>query len=130
MLAVLQEMRRSRFGFGVVVDEHGGVEGIATTKDVISELVGSLQDEYDPTVPSIIPAGVGRWVVDGRTDVDELESEIDRQLPRGDYSTVAGLFMDEAGRIPEEGDQLDVDGVALTVLLMDRRRIARLRVEV
>ncbi|NNC93046.1 MAG: HlyC/CorC family transporter [Acidimicrobiia bacterium] len=130
VLAVLQEMRRSRFGFGVVVDEHGGVEGIATTKDVISELVGSLQDEYDPTVPSIIPAGPQRWVVDGRTDVDELESEIERELPRGDYSTVAGLFMDEAGRIPEEGDRLDVDDVILTVLLMDRRRIARLRVEI
>jgi putative hemolysin len=130
VLAVLQEMRRSRFGFGVVVDEHGGVEGIATTKDVISELVGSLQDEYDPTVPSIIPAGPQRWVVDGRTDVDELEHEIDRDLPRGDYSTVAGLFMDEAGRIPEEGDRIDVEGVTLTVLLMDRRRIARMRVEV
>lgn len=130
VLAVLQEMRRSRFGFGVVVDEHGGVEGIATTKDVISELVGSLQDEYDPTVPSIIPAGPSRWLVDGGTDVDDLEAEIGRELPRGDYSTVAGLFMDEAGRIPEEGDRIDIDGVSMTVLLMDRRRIARLRVEI
>lgn len=130
VLAVLQEMRRSRFGFGIVVDEHGGVEGIATTKDVISELVGSLQDEYDPTAPSIVPAGAERWVVDGRTDVDELESEIGRELPRGDYSTVAGLFMDEAGRIPDEGDRIDVAGVAMTVLLMDRRRIARVRVDV
>jgi putative hemolysin len=130
VLAVLQEMRHSRFGFGVVVDEHGGVEGIATTKDVISELVGALRDEYDPTVPSIIPAGPRRWVVDGRTDVDQLETEIDRELPRGDYSTVAGLFMNEDGRIPEEGDRIEVGGVTLTVLLMDRRRIARLRVEI
>ncbi len=130
VLAVLQEMRRSRFGFGVVVDEHGGVEGIATTKDVISELVGSLQDEYDPTVPAIVPAGPDRWVVDGSTDVDELETEVGRELPRGDYSTVAGLFMDEAGRIPDEGDRIDIDGVAMTVLMMDRRRIARLRVEI
>lgn len=129
VLAVLQEMRHSRFGFGVVVDEHGGVEGIATTKDVISELVGSLRDEYDPTVPAIIPAGSGRWVVDGRTDVDELEAEVGTELPRGDYSTVAGLFMDLAGRIPDEGDRVHVDGITLTVLLMDRRRIARLRVE-
>ena len=130
VLAVLQEMRRSRFGFGVVVDEHGGVEGIATTKDVISELVGSLQDEYDPTVPSIIPTGPGRWVVDGSTDVDELETEVNAELPRGDYSTVAGLFMDLSGRIPDEGDHVEIEGVTLTVLLMDRRRIARLRVEI
>lgn len=129
VLAVLQEMRRSRFGFGVVVDEHGGVEGVVTTKDVISELVGSLRDEYDPTVPSIVPIGAGQWTVDGRTDVDELEDEIDRQLPRGDYSTVAGLFMDVSGRIPDEGDHVEVDGVVLTVVAMDRRRIASLTVE-
>ncbi|MBT8203147.1 MAG: HlyC/CorC family transporter [Acidimicrobiia bacterium] len=129
VLAVLQEMRLSRFGFGVVVDEHGGVEGIVTTKDVISELVGSLQDEYDPTVPSIVPAGPDRWIVDGRTDIDQLESELGRELPRGDYSTVAGLFMDLAGRIPSEGDQVTIDDILLTALLMDRRRIARLRVE-
>jgi len=130
VLAVLQEMRRSRFGFGIVVDEHGGVEGVVTTKDVISELVGSLQDEYDPTVPSIVPAGAGRWTVDGRMDVDELESEIDNELPRGDYSTVAGLFMDLSGRIPDEGDRVEVNGVGLTVVTMDRRRIARLNIEV
>lgn len=130
VLAVLQEMRRSRFGFGVVVDEHGGVEGVVTTKDVISELVGSLRDEYDPTSPAVVPAGPGRWIVDGRIDVDELETEIGRELPRGDYSTVAGLFMDAAGHIPDEGDQVVVEGVVLTALLMDRRRIARLRVEV
>ena len=130
VLGVLQEMRRNRFGFGVVVDEHGGVEGVITTKDVISELVGSLRDEYDPTVPSIVPTGAGRWTVDGGMDVDELENEIARQLPRGDYSTVAGLFMHVSGRIPDEGDRVDVDGVILTVTSMDRRRIARLNVEV
>ncbi|MGI9647155.1 MAG: hemolysin family protein [Acidimicrobiia bacterium] len=130
VLAVLQEMRRNRFGFGVVVDEHGGVEGVVTTKDVISELVGSLRDEYDPTVPSIVPDGPGRWTVDGRMDVDELEHEIERQLPRGDYSTVAGLFMDLSGRIPDEGDRVRVDDVTMTVMAMDRRRIARLSVDV
>jgi CBS domain containing-hemolysin-like protein len=129
VLAVLQEMRRRRFGFGVVVDEHGGVEGIVTTKDVISELVGSLRDEYDPTTPAIVPAGPDRWIVDGRTDVDELEAELGRDLPRGDYSTVAGLFMDAAGKIPTEGDRVVVDEVVLTALMMDGRRIARLRVE-
>lgn len=130
VLDVLQEMRRSRFGFGVVVDEHGGVEGVITTKDVISELVGSLRDEYDPSVPTIVPDGAGRWIVDGRTDVDELETEVGRELPRGDYSTVAGLFMDVAGRIPDEGDRVMVDDIVFTAVAMDRRRIAHLRVEV
>lgn len=129
VLDVLQEMRRSRFGFGVVVDEHGGVEGVVTTKDVIAELVGELQDEYDPSMPMLTPAGPDRWIIDGRVDVDELEAVLEMELPRGDYSTVAGLFMDEAGRIPEEGDAIVLDGISMTVLMMDRRRIARLRVE-
>ena len=76
-----------------------------------------------------MPAGSDRWIVDGRLDVDELEDTLELDLPRGDYSTVAGLFMDEAGRIPDEGDAIEVEGITLTVLLMDRRRIARLRVE-
>ncbi len=129
VLDVLQEMRKSRFGFGVVVDEHGGVEGVVTTKDVIAELVGELQDEYDPSTPRLTPAGPGRWIVDGRVDVDELEAVLEIELPQGDFSTVAGLFMDEAGRIPDEGDAIDVEGVGMTVLMMDRRRIARIRVE-
>jgi CBS domain containing-hemolysin-like protein len=129
VLDVLQEMRRSRFGFGVVVDEHGGVEGVVTTKDVIAELVGELQDEYDPSIPMLTPAGPDRWIIDGRVDVDELEAVLEMELPQGDYSTVAGLFMDEAGRIPEEGDAIVLDGISMTVLMMDRRRIARLRVE-
>jgi CBS domain containing-hemolysin-like protein len=129
VLDVLQEMRTSRFGFGVVVDEHGGIEGIVTTKDVIAELVGELQDEYDPSVPSIVPAGRGRWIVDGRLDVDELEGALETELPRGDYRTIAGLYMDEAGRIPAEGDSIRIDGLTFTVLIMERRRIARLRIE-
>lgn len=129
VLDVLQEMRKSRFGFGIVVDEHGGVEGVVTTKDVIAELVGELQDEYDPSIPMLTPAGPDRWIVDGRVDVDELEAVLEMELPTGDYSTIAGLFMDAAGRIPDEGDAIQIDGVDMTVLMMDRRRIARLRVE-
>lgn len=129
VLAVLQDMRTSRFGFGIVVDEHGGIEGIVTIKDVIAELVGELQDEYDPSAPRIIPAGHGRWIVDGRVDVDDLEDVLEADLPRGDYSTVAGMFMNEAGHIPSEGDSIVIEGIKLTVILMERRRIARLRVE-
>ncbi len=129
VLDVLQEMRKSRFGFGVVVDEYGGVEGVVTTKDVIAELVGELQDEYDPSIPMLTPAGPDRWIVDGRVDVDELEAVLEMELPSGDYSTIAGLFMNAAGRIPDEGDAIQIDGVDMTVLMMDRRRIARLRVE-
>jgi CBS domain containing-hemolysin-like protein len=123
-------MRSRRIGFGVVVDEHGGVEGIFTPKDLVAELVGELQDEYDPNVPSVLPAGPGRWLADGRVSVEDLEDEIHVSLPRGDYSTAAGLVLAVAGRIPDEGDEFRVDGITLTVVRMERRRVGRIRIDV
>ena len=129
ILEVLQEMKLNRLGFVVVVDEHGGIEGIVTPKDIIGEVMGELADEYDPGAPSIVAAGPGRWLIDGRAGIDELEEAIGRQLPRGAYGTAGGLVLDLAGRIPEEGDWVENEGVRLTVVRMDRKRIARIRVE-
>jgi putative hemolysin len=129
LLDVLQEMRRRRFAFAVVVDEHGGIEGVLTAKDLIAELVGELQDEYDPGTPSIVPTGPSTWVADGRLPVEEFAAGTGADVPEGEYSTVGGLYLSLAGKIPEEGESIEVDGVVMTVLTMDRRRIDRLNVE-
>ena len=113
----------------LVLDEHGGVDGIVTVKDLIAELVGEIQDEYDPREPSIFRLADRMWIVEGRVPVEELEEELGTGLPEGPYASVAGLYLTAAGRIPEVGDSLDVDGVTFTVLRMDRRRIDRMRVE-
>jgi putative hemolysin len=128
ILATLTDMRQRRYAIACVVDEHGGVEGIVTAKDLLAELVGELQDEYDPGVPSIVRVGSRSWIADGRVPVEDLADEIDRPFPEGPYTTVAGLFMALAGRVPDEGDTIDVDGVALTVLQMDRNRVDRVDV--
>ncbi|MFQ5968305.1 MAG: hemolysin family protein [Acidimicrobiia bacterium] len=130
ILKLLQDMRTRRFGFGIVVDEHGGVEGIVTIKDLMSELVGDIQDEYDPGVPTSIAAGDGTWIADGRLPVDELAEQVGVAFPEGPYSTVGGMFLAAAGHIPEEGQTVELDGVAITVLRMEGRRIDRVRVEV
>lgn len=130
VLRLLHQMRTRRLGFAVIVDEHGGVEGILTIKDLMSELVGDIQDEYDPTIPTTVAAADGTWIADGRVPVDEIEDTIGRQLPEGPYSTIGGLFLAVAGSIPAEGDQIMVgETLELTVLRMDRHRIDRLRVE-
>ncbi|MFQ5948453.1 MAG: hemolysin family protein [Acidimicrobiia bacterium] len=129
VLALLQEMRSRRAAFAVVLDEHGGVEGVVTIKDLVSELVGELQDEYDPGSPAVVPIGSGRWISDGRVPVEDLAAAITRELPAGPYATVGGLFLDLAGRIPQEGDTVVANGVRLTVIEMDRQRIDRVRVE-
>lgn len=128
ILSTLTDMRQRRYAIACVVDEHGGVEGIVTAKDLLAELVGELQDEYDPGVPSIVRIGQRNWVADGRVTVEDLADEIDRSIPEGPYTTVAGLFMAVAGEVPDEGDSVSVDGVELTVLQMDRNRVDRVDV--
>lgn len=128
LLDVLRDFRDRRIGFAAVIDEHGGFEGLVTAKDLVGELVGGLRDEYDPGVPSIVRLAPDRWTVDGRIGVEELEDELDTDLPEGPYATVAGLFLAEHGRIPEEGALEEVAGLELVVDRMERNRIARLRI--
>jgi putative hemolysin len=127
VLDLLLEMQAARFTFALVTDEHGGVEGLLTTKDLIKELVGELQDEYDPDEPSILELPNGEWDVDGRVTVEDLAAELGAALPSGEYSTAAGLVLDLAGRIPEAGDRVELDGYLIEVTRMDRNRVDRIR---
>ena len=129
VLQVLQDMQSRRFTMALVLDEHGGVEGIITIKDLVSELVGELQDEYDPGVPSIVPIGAGRWMADGRLPIDDFCDAMGHEFPEGPYSTLGGMFLSIAGHIPSDGHQLTIDDYRLVVMRMDRNRIDRIRVE-
>lgn len=126
VLDVLGEMRQRRHAFGVVVDEHGGVEGVFTVKDLVSELVGELPDEFDkPEEAMVSRVDAQRWLVDGQCDLDTLADETGLALPEGEYVTVGGFLFDRFGRIPDEGDCLVHDGWEFKVAEMDRRRISR-----
>ena len=129
VMRVLEDLRVRRIGFAIVTDEHGGVDGLVTIKDLVGELVGELQDEYDPRVPTILPIGRQVWLADGRTPTDELEEATGAEIEDGPYSTVAGLFLSLFGNIPVEGDSISYEGLRLTVLTMDRRRVSRIRVD-
>ena len=126
VLEVLAEMRRQRRAFAVVVDEHGGVEGVLTVKDLLGALVGDLPDEFDSdNEPHIVRVDGSRWLIDGRMNVDELRDRLDINIPEGEYVTLGGFLFDGFGHIPSEGESLDVDGWELRVTEMDKRRIAR-----
>ena len=126
VLEVLSEMRRQRRAFAVVVDEHGGVEGVLTVKDLLGALVGDLPDEFDPDdEPEVVRVDGSRWLVDGRTSVDDVRDLLDINLPEGEYVTLGGFLFDGFGHIPTEGESLDVDGWELRVTEMDKRRIAK-----
>ncbi len=126
VLEVLAEMRRQRRAFAVVVDEHGGVEGVLTVKDLLGALVGDLPDEFDPDdEPDVVRVDGNRWLADGRMSVDDVRDRLDINLPEGEYVTLGGFLFDGFGHIPEEGESLDVDGWELRVTEMDKRRIAK-----
>ncbi len=126
VLEVLAEMRRQRRAFAVVVDEHGGVEGVLTVKDLLGALVGDLPDEFDPDdEPDVVRVDGSRWLVDGRMSVDDVRDRLDINLPEGEYVTLGGFLFDGFGHIPAEGESLDVDGWELRVTEMDKRRIAK-----
>lgn len=129
VLDTLGLMRARRYAMAVVVDEHGGVEGIVTIKDLVAELVGELQDEFDPGTPTVTTLGPRLWIADGRLDIDDLELAVDYNLTDGPYSTVGGFIMALCGRIPDEGDQITDSGFRYTVMAMDRQRIDRVRIE-
>ena len=129
ILSALQRMRRQKVSFVLVVDEHGGVDGVITVKDLISELVGDIQDEFDPQEPSIHQLGDRTWIVEGRVPPEDVSEHVGVELPDGPYSSIGGLYLSFAGKIPQPGEHLTIEGVTLTVVKMDKRRIDRLRVE-
>ncbi len=129
LLDVLRDFRARRTGYAVVLDEHGGFDGLITVKDLIGELIGDLKDEYDAGVPLLEALDDGSFLADGRIPYEDVEAALGVSLPDGPYATIAGLFLAEHGAVPEEGDTEEVEEVRLTVDRMDRNRIATLRVE-
>jgi putative hemolysin len=126
VLDLLPLMRTHRHAFAVVVDEYGGVEGVLTIKDLVSELVGELRDEFDqPEEAQISPIDQARWLIDGATPVEDVGAELGIALPEGDYVTLGGFLFERFGRIPEEGDSYEWDGWEFRIAEMDRRRISK-----
>lgn len=112
----------------VVVDEYGGTAGVATLEDAVEELVGEVADEHDRLRVTVRPARDGTWIVPGRLRPDEVTSAVGIEVPEGaDYETVAGFMMLELGRIPEDGDEVRIEGARIVVERMHGRRVERLR---
>jgi CBS domain containing-hemolysin-like protein len=125
---LLREMQREKFHIAMVVDEHGSVSGLVTLEDLLEELVGEITDEYDREEPLIVPMGDGRFRVDGRMPIDELNELLDVELPHEEWDTVGGLMLGLLGAIPQEGQEVTYDNLRFKAERVQGRRIAKVLV--
>ena len=129
---VLRIMQKTNNHLVFVVDEFGNMKGIVTMEDILEEIVGEIQDEYDPEVEELITQlEKNTYLVKGKTSIKELNQELALDLPsNGDYTTLAGFFLNEFRRIPQKGDILNYKGHKFIVEEMLKRFIALIRIEI
>jgi putative hemolysin len=128
---LLHEFQRRKVHIAIVLDEYGGTAGLVTIEDLLEEIVGEIQDEYDVEEPMVVRLSDHEARVDGRADVDELLELFDLDLELEDaeeYDTVGGLLYHRVGGVPSPGDSIDVDGLRLTVETTDGRRVGKVLV--
>jgi magnesium and cobalt transporter len=128
---LLREFRASRNHMAMVVDEYGGVAGLVTIEDVLEQIVGEIEDEYDfdEASDNILPEQGGRYRVKALTQIADLNAALGTRFPDEAADTVGGLVISHLGRLPKRGETLAVDGVRFQVLRADSRRVYTLLVD-
>ncbi len=129
---LLQMMKTQRVHLAIVLDEYGGVAGLATMEDILEEIVGEIVDEFDDAeAEQFRTISVGVIDVDARVHVDDVNEKLDLQLPDDqDYDTIGGFAFSVLGRIPKSGESFHWEQTRFTILEADKRKIMRLRIEV
>jgi CBS domain containing-hemolysin-like protein len=128
LASLLQEFRRTSNHFAVVVDEYGAMDGIVTLEDLLEEIVGEIEDEFDVPEEQIEQVDDDSYRVDGRFPIEEFNSRFGTDIPDEDFHTVAGFVFGQLGRAPEPGDDVSFDGVRFDVLEVEGNRIERIGV--
>jgi putative hemolysin len=129
LAAMLAEFRRANQHMALVVDEYGSFQGLVTLEDLIEEIVGEIEDEYDLPDESVERLGDGRVRVDGTFPIDDFNEQFGQELPQDDYHTVAGFVFGALGRTAEAGDEVLWNGLRFEVVDVDGPRIERLEIE-
>ena len=127
LLSVMTDMRRQRIPLAVVVDEHGGTEGIVSIEDLLEEIVGEIEDEYDAAVENGLEERAGVFTVSGNLHPHEVADMCGFEIEDGQYETIAGFALEKLQRIPAPGEMFRYERWKIEILEMDNLRIARLR---
>jgi putative hemolysin len=127
---LLKEMQKAHVQLAMVIDEYGGVCGLVTVEDILEEIVGEIEDEdiAGEELEEIVEVGNGRFNVMGSTEIGKIERLFDLEIEADDFTTIAGLVINESGKVPPVGERFTFRGLEVEVLEADDRRIGRLRV--
>lgn len=128
---LLREFRASHNHMALVVDEYGGVAGLVTIEDVLEQIVGDIEDEYDfdETADNIVLDNSGRYRVKATTEIGDFNTAFGTRFPDEEFDTVGGLVIHRLGRLPKRSEIIDVDGLRFQVLRADSRRVHTLLVD-
>jgi magnesium and cobalt transporter len=128
---LLHEFRKNRNHMAIVVDEYGGVAGLVTIEDVLEQIVGDIEDEYDfdELEDNVLRERGGRWRVKAATEIADFNQVFGTAFSDEEFDTVGGLVIHRFGRLPKRGESITIDGLKLTVLRADSRRLYTVQVE-
>jgi CBS domain containing-hemolysin-like protein len=126
---LLKEFKMKRVHMAIVVDEYGGLSGLVTIEDLIEEVFGEIEDEYDQRVEErIIPLGDGSISVDAKLEIEELESYFDVEIQKENFETVGGFIFNLLGRVPKAGERVNFGDLIMAIESADGRRIGRIKI--
>ena len=126
---LLQEFLQTKTSVAIVIDEYGGTAGLVTTEDLLEELFGDIQDEFDDEDLVLRRIDEDTVIASGRIDIDELAEETDMVLPEGDYETLAGFLLERLGTIPKTRDEFEIEGFQFVVLQASSNRVDLVRIQ-
>jgi CBS domain containing-hemolysin-like protein len=126
---LLHEFQEKRTHLAIVVDEYGGTSGMVTLEDVLEEIVGEIEDEYDKSEPLFEPLADGSYRVAGKIDIDDLNEEMNVQLPTENSDTLGGFLFELVGKVPSQGETVEYQGLRFVIDRVHRQRIVRVRIQ-
>jgi CBS domain containing-hemolysin-like protein len=126
---LLQEFQQTKSHLAIVVDEYGGTSGMVTLEDVIEEIVGEIEDEYDTQETLVEPLPDGTWRVAAKIDIDDLNEEMNLNLPTENSDTLGGFIYELVGKVPSQGEAVEYQNLRFVIDRVHRQRIMRVRIQ-
>ena len=127
---LFEELRKQRLAITIVLDEYGGTAGLITMEDLIEEIVGDIEDEYDELDEDVEQVSEYEYIVDGSTDLEDVNEAIGSQLESDDFDSIGGFIIGEIDRFPQVGEELVIAGLEMHVLEIEKNRIQKIRIKV